>query len=268
LEQLEHSVWHGFSEGAPNVAGIELDPWGGETNRSWNSFYQPHRYTSLERGWTGDESLFRRHHVWFSRFAHPDPYDGSYNSTDPQSFNRYAYVQNDPVNFVDPTGLEWMCVTGDNGERFCFDNTDPKQTVQIYANYGGRGGGGGGGDLFGGNASIESGVEGGWDGGGGGILPLNSSGGQSHPLLPTIKQKICGVIPSGRTVGASGALGLLGGPTGGGEVVINYNSGQSSAFAFGGAQVGWNGGASGSVFTGFVYGLNGNNILDNSTPIC
>jgi hypothetical protein len=25
--------------------------------------------------------------------------------TDPQSFNRYAYVQNDPVNFVDPSGL-------------------------------------------------------------------------------------------------------------------------------------------------------------------
>jgi hypothetical protein len=25
---------------------------------------------------------------------------------DPQSFNRYAYVQNDPVNFVDPSGLD------------------------------------------------------------------------------------------------------------------------------------------------------------------
>ncbi|MGH9904947.1 MAG: hypothetical protein ACRD8U_05095, partial [Pyrinomonadaceae bacterium] len=43
---------------------------------------------------------------WHSRFDQPDPYDGSYSLTDPQSFNRYAYVNNDPVNFVDPSGLD------------------------------------------------------------------------------------------------------------------------------------------------------------------
>ncbi|MDQ3684948.1 MAG: hypothetical protein M3430_05025, partial [Acidobacteriota bacterium] len=37
-----------------------------------------------------------------------DPYDGSMNLADPQSFNRYSYVQNDPVNFVDPSGLEMI----------------------------------------------------------------------------------------------------------------------------------------------------------------
>ena len=33
------------------------------------------------------------------------------NIADPQSFNRYAYVGNDPLNFVDPSGLEesWNC---------------------------------------------------------------------------------------------------------------------------------------------------------------
>jgi hypothetical protein len=80
--------------------------------------------------------MFRRYNRWHSRFDQPDPYDGSYSLTNPQSFNRYAYVQNDPVNFVDPSGLVWMCVTGDNGEQFCFDNTDPNQSVQIYADYG------------------------------------------------------------------------------------------------------------------------------------
>ena len=88
------------------VAGIELDPWGAETNRSWNGSMQPHRFATYERNWTGDESLFRRYHGWWSRFAHPDPYDGSYNFSDPQSFNRYAYTKNEPVNFVDPSNAK------------------------------------------------------------------------------------------------------------------------------------------------------------------
>lgn len=40
-----------------------------------------------------------------SRFAQPDPYDGSYRLEDPQSFNRYSYVNNVPVSFTDPSGL-------------------------------------------------------------------------------------------------------------------------------------------------------------------
>lgn len=39
------------------------------------------------------------------RWTSPDPYAGSMSFSDPQSFNRYTYVGNDPVNFVDPTGL-------------------------------------------------------------------------------------------------------------------------------------------------------------------
>ena len=40
---------------------------------------------------------------------------------------------------------------------------------------------------------------------------------------------------------------------------MEANSGQVSAFGFGGLQVGWNGGSSGSIYTGFVYGLNNSN---------
>jgi hypothetical protein len=42
--------------------------------------------------------MFRRYNRWWSRFDQPDPFAGSYELIDPQSFNRYAYVQNDPVN--------------------------------------------------------------------------------------------------------------------------------------------------------------------------
>ncbi len=88
------------------VSTVELDPWGGETNRSSNEAFQPKKFTTYERDVNGsDEATHRRYNRWWSRFEQPDPYDGSYSLTDPQSFNRYAYTQNDPVNFVDPTGL-------------------------------------------------------------------------------------------------------------------------------------------------------------------
>jgi RHS repeat-associated protein len=100
------------SQRVTNINGVvttmvDLDPWGGDTSRSSNQAFQPHRFTSYERdGNGGDEAMMRRYTGKWHRFVQPDPYDGSYDLTDPQSFNRYAYVQNDPVNFVDPSGLD------------------------------------------------------------------------------------------------------------------------------------------------------------------
>jgi hypothetical protein len=84
----------------------------------------------------------------------------------------------------------------------------------------------------------------------------------SHPAIAPSKiaNAICGAIPSGRVVGvaASGGPGF-GGLVAGGEEVLNYNSGQTSAFGYGGLQVGCCNFLSGSVYTGFAYGLNNNN---------
>src|ERR1044072_4819817 len=60
--------------------------------------------------------MFSRYNRAHSRFDQPDPYDGSYDLTNPQSFNRYSYTQNDPVTFVDPRGLDgelggWIGIT-------------------------------------------------------------------------------------------------------------------------------------------------------------
>jgi len=89
------------------VSVVELDPWGGETNRSSNDAFQPHKFTSYTRdAIASDDAMHRRYNRWWGRFEQPDPYDGSYDVTNPQSFNRYAYVTNDPINFVDPLGLD------------------------------------------------------------------------------------------------------------------------------------------------------------------
>jgi RHS repeat-associated protein len=90
------------------VSTIELDPWGADTPRSNNAAFQPRKFTSYERDGNGsDEAMFRRSNRWHSSFDQPDPSDGSYDAIDPQSFNRYAYVQGDPVNFVDPQAIYW-----------------------------------------------------------------------------------------------------------------------------------------------------------------
>jgi RHS repeat-associated protein len=57
-----------------------------------------------------DHTPFRKYDSGWGRWTSPDPYGGSMNASDPQSFNRYAYVSNDPVNSVDPSGLaEQIC---------------------------------------------------------------------------------------------------------------------------------------------------------------
>ena len=38
------------------------------------------------------------------RWMSPDPYNGSMDPSNPQSFNRYSYVRNRPLNFTDPSG--------------------------------------------------------------------------------------------------------------------------------------------------------------------
>lgn len=43
------------------------------------------------------------------------------------------------------------------------------------------------------------------------------------------------------------------------EIVINYNTGEASAFVFSGEQAGWNGGLSGTIYEGFITGLGNNN---------
>ena len=67
-------------------------------------------FTGLERDPSGlDDAEFREYSSATARWLTPDPYDGSYDLTNPQSLNRYAYVAGKPLYFVDPSGRLGVC---------------------------------------------------------------------------------------------------------------------------------------------------------------
>ncbi len=52
-----------------------------------------------------DHAQFRQYSPAQGRWMRPDPYSGSYDANNPQSFNRYSYVLNNPLAGIDPSGL-------------------------------------------------------------------------------------------------------------------------------------------------------------------
>jgi RHS repeat-associated protein len=65
-----------------------------------------YKFTGYERDAESgsDYAMFRFYRSNQGRFLSPDPVTGDV--LNPQSWNRYAYVGNNPTNFIDPLGLE------------------------------------------------------------------------------------------------------------------------------------------------------------------
>jgi RHS repeat-associated protein len=65
-------------------------------------------FTSYERDAESglDYAINRSYSPSIGRFQSADPYRASGYRVDPQSWNRYAYTRNNPVNRIDPAGLE------------------------------------------------------------------------------------------------------------------------------------------------------------------
>ena len=107
---------------ADHLTGASID-----TNASGNQIslldYYPYGNTRLEEKtgaytndykYTGKEldeesNLYyygaRYYNATIGRFISQDPWGGDI--TDPQSFNKYSYVRNNPLKYVDPTGKSW-----------------------------------------------------------------------------------------------------------------------------------------------------------------
>ena len=78
---------------------------------SGQGFGATDQFRSRFAGTEGDAGTGLEHTLWrkmesrSGRWTSVDPYRGSMRRGDPQSFNRYSYVGNDPINFTDPSGL-------------------------------------------------------------------------------------------------------------------------------------------------------------------
>jgi RHS repeat-associated protein len=99
-----------FTDGGGNAIGTQGhlpfgDPWysTGTVDKWKFSSYERDSDTTL------DYALMRFDSSRLARFATSDPYAGSMNTNNPQSWNRYSYVMNDPVNNFDPLGLSGQC---------------------------------------------------------------------------------------------------------------------------------------------------------------
>jgi len=74
----------------------------------------PYHFASLDYDLetNTNHAQFRQYNSTQGRWMRPDPYAGSYDFTNPQSLNRYSYVLNNPLSFIDPTGLQCFDASG------------------------------------------------------------------------------------------------------------------------------------------------------------
>ena len=81
-------------------------PWGGELPITANITFS-HKFTGKERDTeTGNDHFGARYYGnAIGRFTSPDPAMQSANGLNPQTWNRYSYVTNNPTQYLDPFGL-------------------------------------------------------------------------------------------------------------------------------------------------------------------
>ncbi len=92
------------TDASGNVTGTNLMMPYGETLASNTN--DPYAYTGLyqDTEYGGHAAWYRNYSAEQTRWLRPDPYNGSYDLMNPQSFNRYMYTNGNPLGYVDPSG--------------------------------------------------------------------------------------------------------------------------------------------------------------------
>jgi RHS repeat-associated protein len=117
-----HADWLGTERARSNVAGASYEtctslPFGDWLTCSGGD-PSPMHFTGKEHdNETNLENFGARYDASsMGRFMSPDPLMASAHVGDPQSWNRYSYVLNNPLGLVDPTGMDPGCGTGDDSK--------------------------------------------------------------------------------------------------------------------------------------------------------
>jgi len=116
--------------GNANAEFMANGPWGVRTQDKWNGSLLGDNFVpdDTARGFTNHEHLDgvglihmngRVYEPSLGRFLSPDPFVQAPDNT--QSFNRYSYVRNNPLSFVDPSGFieEIFVYANPGGGRDC-----------------------------------------------------------------------------------------------------------------------------------------------------
>jgi len=115
---FQHQDWEGTERlrttynGSTEGAFASL-PFGDALQLTAGSDNDANRYGMLDHDYESDteHAQFRQYNSAQGHWLSPDPCSGSYDPSNPQSFNRYVYVLDNPLSLTDPSGLE--CVWDD-----------------------------------------------------------------------------------------------------------------------------------------------------------
>ncbi len=116
---------------------LDYYPYGGIVAGGTDNVPQNYKFTGKERDAESglDNFDFRYFGSSMGRFMSPDD-DSGQDSGDPQSWNLYSYVRNNPLNRTDPDGHDCIHINTDSGKFEGFESGDCDNSTEEKANSG------------------------------------------------------------------------------------------------------------------------------------
>jgi RHS repeat-associated protein len=107
---LRGMIMRRFGQEIQSGVGVRTSVWGASDNVN-------QKFTGQERDAETNLDFFQARYLssGLGRFMSPDPGNAGADLTNPQSWNGYAYVLNNPLNLIDPSGTDGLS-PGDPGD--------------------------------------------------------------------------------------------------------------------------------------------------------